>query len=127
LKKLKTSWKPRGKMSYKIIPTIKQKNTFKKVINESKSASRAMRESGYDETTAKNPSNLTNSKGWQQLMDEYLDDEVMTARLNQIMLGGANRESLTALDMGYKLKNKYPKETTEIEQGEVKITIKRQE
>lgn len=40
--------------------------------------SEAMKEVGYSLATAKNPKNLTESKGWGELMDKYLpDDEVL--------------------------------------------------
>lgn len=53
----------------KTFPTTKQREATKLVLNGT-SVSRAMREAGYDETTAKNPKNLTESKGFKELCDE---------------------------------------------------------
>jgi hypothetical protein len=54
--------------------TLKQEAAFSKIIENHGNISKSMVEVGYDPTTAKNPSNLTNSKGWKELMDEYLPD-----------------------------------------------------
>lgn len=62
------------------MPTIKQKLALKKITEEHRSVSRAMLEVGYDPDTASKPSNLTKSKGWKELMDEYLPD----AKLAQV-------------------------------------------
>lgn len=49
-----------------------------KVIENHGNISKAMKEVGYSPATAKNPKNLTESKGWNELMDKYLpDDEVL--------------------------------------------------
>lgn len=54
--------------------TEKQKRAFKEITENHRSVSAAMREVGYDESSATKPSNLTNSKGWKDLMEEYLPD-----------------------------------------------------
>lgn len=56
-------------------PTIKQKVAFKNIMENHGNISKGMRAAGYDDTTAKNPKNLTNSEGWKQLMEEYFPDE----------------------------------------------------
>ena len=45
------------------------------VENRGISKSEAMRRAGYSEATAKNPKNLTDSKTWQELIDQYLPDD----------------------------------------------------
>lgn len=56
--------------------TIKQKAVAKDLLeNTGKPISRAMLDAGYAPTTAKNPLELTESKGWQELMDGYFPDE----------------------------------------------------
>lgn len=45
------------------------------VANRGISKAEAMRRAGYSEKTARNPKNLTNSKSWDELLDEYLPDE----------------------------------------------------
>lgn len=55
--------------------TAKQKAVAKKLLeNPGKSIGSAMREAGYSPATAKNPSDLTESKGWKQLLEKYLPD-----------------------------------------------------
>src|SRR4030042_5142392 len=104
--------------------TIKQRRAVEKIMENNGNVSKSMKQVGYREATAKNPKNLTESKGFQELLAAEINDDEMLKRLKQIINKGANRESLTDIDMGLKLKNKYPKDTTEIEAGEIKITIK---
>lgn len=56
--------------------TVRQKVAIQKVVETGgRSVSAAMREAGYPATTAKNPSKLTESKAWAELMDEFLPDD----------------------------------------------------
>lgn len=56
--------------------TIKQKRVALDILeNPGKPVSQAMLDAGYSPAHAKNPDDLTKSKGWQQLMNEYLPDE----------------------------------------------------
>lgn len=98
--------------------TIKQKLVHKKIAeNPRKSVSSAMREVGYSKHTASRPSNLTQSKGWKQLMDEYLPEEEL-AKLHKEQLQAKtttrlgdevsdNDARLRALDLAYKLRGNY--------------------
>jgi len=43
--------------------------------------SRAMIDVGYSENTANNPSDLTDSKGYKELLDEYLPDDFILGAL----------------------------------------------
>ncbi len=57
--------------------TVKQRKTAA-ILMESKgkkSVSQAMREAGYPATTAKNPQQLTRSKSWEALIEDYLPEE----------------------------------------------------
>lgn len=54
--------------------TQKQRKTAEKLVENRGSVSAAMRDAGYTAASAKNPKNVTKSKGWQELMDEYLPD-----------------------------------------------------
>jgi len=56
------------------MPTIKQKLAFKEVVKGS-TISGAMKEAGYSDSTSKRTNKLTNSDGWQDLMDTYLPDK----------------------------------------------------
>ena len=50
--------------------TKKQKLALNKIVENRGNVSRAMREAGYNATTAKNPKNLTDSKGYKELLYE---------------------------------------------------------
>jgi hypothetical protein len=107
--------------------TIKQKKAFQEVVNGS-TITAAMVKAGYSKTTAKRTNKVTRTKGWQELMQDYLPDE---------LLGEKHRELLTVpikvktrkrgelidsiemvdsfaiskgLEMAYKLKGKYAPE-----------------
>jgi hypothetical protein len=58
------------------MPTTKQQKAISKVLETPGiPIGRAMREAGYSEKTAKNPKDLTQSRAWAELMDQYLSDE----------------------------------------------------
>ena len=98
--------------------TIKQKSTAKDLLeNTGKSVSRAMLDNGYAPTTAKNPIELTESKGWQELMEKYLPDDKLLTKHNEALearkwndFTGEREDDhairLRAVELGYKLKKK---------------------
>ena len=53
--------------------------------NNGKPVSIAMLEAGYPPATAKNPQQLTQSKGWQELMAEYLPDAEIAEKHKQLL------------------------------------------
>lgn len=62
--------------------TFKQKLALEKTVENGGNVTKAMREAGYSEATANNPSNLTKSEGYQLLLKEYgLDEEFVTKAL----------------------------------------------
>ncbi len=104
--------------------TLKQKLVIPKIIEHRGNVSRAMKDVGYSEASAKNPSNLTRSKGWQELMEKYLPDKHLSARHREFLdaprqirtykkgdLVSETEETdpsaVKALDMAYKLKGRY--------------------
>jgi len=64
------------KKSYNIKGNTRQKLVIKKVLesNGKKSVSQAMRESGYPDTTASNPQQLTRSKAWKEIMEDIIPE-----------------------------------------------------
>lgn len=60
--------------------TIKQQKAIKIAVENGGNISKAMREAGYPATTAKNPSKLTESKTWQEVMKTYLPDKKVFQR-----------------------------------------------
>lgn len=64
--------------------TIKQKLAFKQIMEKRGGVSTAMRAVGYEENTAKNPKNLTESKGFLELCEKVgLTDEFLTKALTE--------------------------------------------
>lgn len=113
--------------------TQKQKALAKKILeNPSLSMHKAMVDVGYSENTAIDPSNVTNSKGWQELMDKYLPDDKVLAtheaglEANKVISvhgGNATADSndfievpdhptrLKAVELAYKVKKKIGNDT----------------
>lgn len=124
--------------------TIKQKLAVAKIM-ESHGAiavSRAMEEVGYDPTTAKNPKNLTESKGWKELMDDWLpDDKLLKAHdeaLDAVKIVTSPTEAdsilpdhmirLKAVELGYKVKGKLqPESVNNFAIGEMSVQFRERE
>lgn len=89
---------------YNTKPTSKQKRAFTKIVENHTSPTVAMREVDYSPNTSINPSNLTKSKGFIQLMEKQgLTDEFLnTALLDDIREKVGYREK--ELTLAYKLK-----------------------
>lgn len=104
-------------------PTIRQKLVFDKVLKGA-SISPTMREVGYSKATSKTTGKLTNSKGWQKLLQRHLPDshlgkkhrefldaprQVRTYRKGELEVETEETDpsAVKALDMAYKLKGRY--------------------
>lgn len=121
--------------------TLKQEATVQDLLeNTGKPISQAMLDNGYAPSTAKNPKELTESKGWQQLMDRYLPDKELAKKHKEFLNSKKIRttykkgelqeteeftdpSAVRALDMAYKLKDKYPKQGTESPTGNTYISF----
>ncbi len=109
--------------------TVKQKIAVKKVLNGSP-IGKAMREAGYAVSTSTAGGKLTNSKGWAELVEEFISDKALakvhkeglhsTTYFNEIVgrdSKGAPEYHLKQvpdfavrhkyLESGYKLKGRY--------------------
>ena len=64
-------------------PTMKQIRAAKLAVENGGNISKAMREAGYKESTINNPSNLTKTKSWEQLLEEYAPDDFLTIKLKE--------------------------------------------
>lgn len=117
--------------------TLKQKLALQKITENHGNVSRGMLEAGYSPNTAKKPSNLTQSKGWQELLQEYLPDKDL-AKIHKEGLKAIKKEHKIVdrdddgkpiydfvdvedyatrhkyLETAYKLKRKFPSESLEI-------------
>lgn len=111
------------------MPTVRQQLVVDKLTENHGNVSKTMRDVGYSPNTAKKPSNLTKSKGWQQLMKKYLPDshlgkkhrEFLDAKriLRTYKKGDLEMETeetdpaaIRALDLAYKIKGKYSNDDT---------------
>lgn len=61
------------------MPTTKQKIAFKEVLNGS-TITKAMKKAGYSPTTASTTGKLTNTKGWEELMELHLPDKLLAKK-----------------------------------------------
>ncbi|MDB5188237.1 MAG: hypothetical protein JWO50_757 [Candidatus Kaiserbacteria bacterium] len=62
--------------------TIKQKRAVQKIVENGGNATNAMREAGYSEASVNNPSNLTKSKGYREILNETgLNEQVVVKAL----------------------------------------------
>jgi hypothetical protein len=55
--------------------SIKAKKAFKEITENNRSVSAAMRIAGYSKSSATKPKTLTETKGWKELVKEFLPDE----------------------------------------------------
>lgn len=110
--------------------TIKQRKAFAEVGVNGGNISKAMAVAGYGKSVRKRTDKLTSTKGWKELMDQFLPDTLLAKRHQQmlnktekvIVSGGAKEGSHiedtgqphsdvnSALDKAYKLKRKYESE-----------------
>ena len=67
------------------MPTIKQKKAAKIITENNGNLYRGMIEAGYTHNTAKKPSNLTDSKGWNELMEHYLSDSLLAEKHRELL------------------------------------------
>lgn len=63
--------------------TEKQKAAFEASLENNGNVSQAMREAGYSDNYAKNPQDLKKSKGWQELLDEYIPEDLLQQKLKE--------------------------------------------
>ena len=95
-------------------PTILQKKALTKITEQLKnnqrvSISQVMRAVGYSESSATKPSNLTKSKAWQNMLEEYFPDDLLLKEHKGIIKQNKDkRTKLSAISEIYKLKDKYP-------------------
>lgn len=84
--------------------TIKQKQAAELILeNPGKSVSAAMREVGYSENTAKNPSDLTQSKSFREIMEKAGVTDEKISRVLDEGLQATSKEG----DPDYSVRHKY--------------------
>jgi len=98
-------------MSRNQAPTRRQEKAFKIKMEKGGTMGEILRETGYSPTVIKSPSKVTHTKGWKELMDKYLPEDKLVDKHNYLLDNERKEETqVKALDMAYKLRNKYPKE-----------------
>lgn len=104
------------------IPTKLQQDAVKKIFNEKKSPSKAMAEVGYKPKTAKNPKNLTKSKGYQELCKQYgLTDKLLLGSLVED-IKKKKQDRKAELELGFKIKGRL-KEEPPVPQTTINIQV----
>lgn len=84
--------------------TEKQKRAIEKMAENGGIVSKAMRDVGYSEQTAKSPNKLTDSKGFKELCEEagLTDNFIVESLVEDIRLKPQNRKA--ELELGAKMK-----------------------
>lgn len=84
--------------------TAKQVKAVEAMVENGGIASRAMEEAGYSPNTAKTPQKLTESKGFQEICEEYglTDSLIIESLVDDIKLKPQNRKP--ELELGAKIK-----------------------
>ena len=91
---------------YNIHPKPIQRRAFKNIVENGGNVSKAMRDAGYSAETAKNPSKLTDTKGFRQLVEEHgLTDEFLASALYEDIKNKPQRR-IQELTLAYKLKGR---------------------
>ena len=101
-----------------IMAVIRQKKLLKKVIENNGNISKSMREVGYSPETARNPQQVTNSKGWKELLEEYLPDDYILNAIQEDIDNAEKGSRTPILTLATKLKGKL------IDKAEVDSSIK---
>ena len=107
-------------------PTIKQKRYITNLIANDGNKKKALKDAGYSDAIAKNPQKVETSKGFQELAEAYFPDNFLLQEHKKNIVQDTDKGAKnTALNNAYKLKDRYPKESTEYESGELTIKLTR--
>ena len=78
---------------------LKQKAALKEITEDHRSVSGATRAVGYSNSTATKPSNLTTSKGFRELLQQHLPDDLLLKVHEEGLAATKLSNSLTAPDI----------------------------
>lgn len=109
-------------------PSPRAKKAFDLAMNKNNgNISKSMREAGFSTATSKNPGFLTKSRGWKQMLDKYVSENLLAQTHNNALKANKlfviDKEKhyepdhdarIRALDLGYKLRGKYAPEQIEL-------------
>lgn len=65
--------------------TYKQKLAAQKIVENGGNIGKAMEDAGYSKNTAKTPQKLTESKGWDELWQSAISDELIIQKLSELL------------------------------------------
>jgi len=111
-------------------PNIKQKEVFKKMLENGGKMQPAMEEVGYSEAYSKNPNKLKKTKGWKALMKKYLPDSKLVKVASEGLEATMVKTSLTEPDRtlpDFAVRQRYLETVLKmkgklVEKGELKVT-----
>lgn len=89
--------------------TIRQMKLAKN-IGKSRTLQEAAEKAGYAPSTARQQQSITDTKGWQEILDMALPDEDLLEVHKKLLKHDEWQANNAGLDKAYKIKNKYPKE-----------------
>ncbi|MES2436607.1 MAG: hypothetical protein V4519_01220 [Patescibacteria group bacterium] len=68
--------------------TLRQKLAFNKTIENQGNVSKAMKEAGYSRSHAHNPQSLVKSKGFQQMLQNYIPEQRILEKVSELFERG---------------------------------------
>ena len=100
--------------------TLKQKIAFKKTLESLKSGhpktkGKILLESGFSKAVSERPSQVYNSRAFEIMLAKIDDSKIVERWYDWATTDGDKRVALEAGDKIMKLKNRYPRETIDIE------------
>ena len=125
------------------MPTELQKRGIKELSENPRNKGKALRKAGYSKTSSEKPKEILESKGWQELMEEYLPDNLLaekhkellnkkevilrnnnkTKEIEVVPTGEIDQQAVgKALDLAYKLKGKYAAKKIKFEDDNEELT-----
>jgi len=118
--------KEKPKSSPNIKQNIRQKKVAIDVVVNGSSMAVAMKKAGYSKAYSTHPEKLTRTRSWQELIEEYLPDSLLTKKHNELLnkkeqivvRNGKESEIIVTdeidvnavkagVEMGYKLKGRF--------------------
>ena len=95
--------------------TIRQEKAFKELVENGRTKGEAMVKACYSKNTSLAPTKMTNSKGWQELLEKYIPDDKLSKVLNDGLKAVTPKEKAPDyavrhkyMETGFKLKDKFP-------------------
>lgn len=84
--------------------TIRQREAFNKIVESRATITDAMRQAKYSNGTVKNTQNLTNSIGFQELVAQYIPDDLISKKILMLIKHKDWRAVSDGLDKMLKIK-----------------------